>query len=220
VLDWAAVRKYRSTENPARWKGHLDKILPAPRKLQQTKHHRALPVAQIGPFMGLLRGLGGVGALALEFTILTAARSGEVRGAKWSEISGNTWSIPADRMKAGTAHTVPLSDQARQILKKTPRVKGSDFVFPNAKGAALSDMTLTKVLRDMKVDAVTHGFRSTFRDWAGDMTTVQREVIEHALAHKLPDRVEASYRRSDALEKRRALMQEWADFCDSQSNPA
>ncbi len=216
VLDWATARKYRSGENPARWKGHLDKLLPAPGKIQRVVHHRALPIASLPGFMVELRKREGTAARALEFAILCAARSGEVRGARWSEIDmdARVWTIPAIRMKAGREHRVPLSSDAIGLLKKLPRLVDNDLVFPALRGAQLSDMSLTAVLRRMEVDAVPHGFRSSFRDWAGELTNHPREMAEQALAHTLENKVEAAYRRGDALEKRRKMMQEWADYLD------
>ena len=215
VLDWATVRKYRTGDNPARWKGHLDKLLPAPGKIQKVEHHRALPVAKMVEFMNALRRREGLAARALEFAILCASRSGEVRGARWDEfdLDASVRTIPAERMKAGKEHRVPLSTPAVKLLEALPRSDSSDLVFAGADDKPLSDMALTAVMRRMEVDAVPHGFRSTFRDWVGDCTNHPRDVAEFALAHKLSDKVEASYRRSDALEKRRQMMEEWADFC-------
>jgi len=215
VLDWATVRKYRTGDNPARWKGHLDKLLPAPGKIQKVTHHRALPVTKLAEFMRDLRLRDGISARALEFAILCAARSGEVRGAKWSEIDVKSaiWTIPADRMKANKEHRVPLSQAATVLLKSLSRRNENDLIFPAASGDSLSDMSLTSVLRRMQVDAVPHGFRSTFRDWAGEMTNYPREIAELALAHVLENKVEAAYRRGDALEKRRKMMEDWALFC-------
>jgi integrase len=217
VLDWATVRGYRSGENPARWKGHLDKVLPAPNKVQKVKHHSALPYAQVGEFMAALRNYEGIAAKALEFTILTAARSGEVRGAEWQEIDlrAKTWTIPAERMKAGKEHRIPLSDAAVKLLQLMPRLKDVAHVFPSPQNTALSDMSLMAVLRRMgRKDLTVHGFRSTFRDWAGETTPFPREVIEHALAHQLRDKAEAAYQRGDLLVKRERLMQTWADYCN------
>lgn len=201
-------------ENPARWRGHLDKLLAPPRKLAPVVHHKALPVEEIGAFMARLRKLDGIGARALEFAILTAARSGEVRGATWPEIDlqGKVWTIPKERMKAGREHRVPLPPEAVELLEKLPRVGGSEFVFPSASGTPLSDMTLSAVCRRMEVLAVPHGFRSTFRDWCGEHTNFPREVAEAALAHTVGDEVEKAYRRGDALEKRRRLMEAWAKY--------
>jgi integrase len=215
VLDWATVNGYRTGLNPARWRGHLDKVLPAPGRIAKPDHHAALPLPEVGAFMKALRSQEGMGALALEFAILTAARSGEVRGATWDEIDldGAVWTIAGDRMKAGKEHRVPLSAAALAVLSKVPRMAGTDLVFPAPLGGQLSDMTLTAVTRRMKVAAVPHGFRSTFRDWCSERTNYPREVVEMALAHAIGDKVEAAYRRGDLFEKRRALMSEWARFC-------
>ena len=214
VLDWATVRKYRTGDNPARWKGHLDKLLAAPGRIQKVEHHAALPIDAMPEFMAELRQRDGAAARALEFAILTAARSGEARGATWNEIDkkAKVWTIPAERMKAGKEHRVPLTPSAMKIIETMPKVEDSEFIFTAPRGGALSDMALTQVMRRMKVDAVPHGFRSTFRDWAGERTHHPREVAEQALAHTLQDKVEAAYRRGDALDKRRVLMDEWAAF--------
>lgn len=216
VLDWATVRGYRAGENPARWKGHLDKLLPARSKVQKVQHHAALPYAEIGAFMDELRKREGVSARALEFSILTVARSGEVRGAMWAEfdLEGRVWTVPAERMKAGKEHRVPLSKEAVALLKALPRLEDCEYVFPAPKGGKLSDMALTAVLRRMeRADLTQHGFRSTFRDWAGETTAYPREVIEHALAHQLKDKAEAAYQRGDLLAKRARLMVDWAKYC-------
>ena len=214
VLDWATVRGYREGENPARWKGRLDKLLPAPGKIQKTVHRKALTIDAVQQFMRDLRDKEGVAARALEFVVLTAARSGEVRGVTWSEIDldAAVWVVPGDRMKAGREHRVPLCAQAVELLKKMPRFVGNEHVFPSPRGKVLSDMALLAVMRRMEVDAVPHGFRSTFRDWVGERTDYPRELAEQALAHTLESKVEAAYRRGDALEKRRTMMQEWSDF--------
>ncbi len=215
VLDWATARGHRSGENPARWRGHLDKLLPRPSKVTRAEHHAALPVDAVPGFISALRGQQGMGARALEFAILTAARSGEVRGATWGEIDLKvaTWTVPGERMKAGKEHRVPLSKAALQLLADLPRMAGSEFVFSAPRGGQLSDMTLSAVLRRMKVPAVPHGFRSTFRDWAAERTNYPRDVAEMALAHSIGDKVEAAYRRGDLFEKRRRMMDEWAAFC-------
>lgn len=214
ILDWATVRGYREGENPARWKGRLDKLLPAPTKVQKTVHHKALPIDEVPLFMRELKSKEGVAARALEFTVLTAARSGEVRGATWSEIDldAAVWVVPGERMKAGREHRVPLSTYAIEILSKLPRFVGNDYVFPSPRGKCLSDMSLLAVMRRMNAPAVPHGFRSTFRDWVGERTDYPRELAEQALAHALESKVEAAYRRGDALEKRRVMMQRWGDF--------
>jgi len=214
VLDWATARGYREGLNPARWRGHLDKLLPAPSKVAKVDHHPALPVGDVSAFIHRLREAEGTGARALEFTILTAARSGEVRGAVWSEIDrgAKVWTIPGERMKAGREHRVPLSPAALALLDALPRTAGTDLVFPAPRGGMLSDMTLTAVLRRMDVPAVPHGFRSTFRDWAGERTRHPREVIEHAMAHRVGDAAEQAYARGDLFDKRRVLMADWAKF--------
>ena len=214
VLDWATARGYREGLNPARWKGHLDHLLPSPGKIVKAGHHAAVPVGEAGAFMQALRAQQGTGAKALEFAILTAARSGEARGATWREIDIDQamWVVPGDRMKAGKEHRVPLSDAALALLRELPRIAGTDLVFPAPRGGLLSDMTLVAVTRRMGVAAVPHGFRSTFRDWCSERTNHPREVAEMALAHTIGDKVEAAYRRGDLFEKRRALMSEWAAF--------
>lgn len=216
VLAWATVRGYRTGDNPARWKGHLDMLLPAPSKVQDEGHHAALPYAQIGTFMSELRQREGIAARALEFAILTACRSGEVRGATWAEIDlqNRTWTIPAKRMKAAKEHRVPLSDAAVKLIEELPRLADDETVFFAPRGGELSDMSLTAVLRRMgRSDLTAHGFRSTFRDWAGETTAFPREVIEHALAHQLKDKAEAAYQRGDLLVKRTRLMSAWAKYC-------
>jgi integrase len=215
ILDSAKVLGLRHGDNPARWKGHLDKLLAAKQKLRAVKHHPALPFEEVPAFMAELREREGLSARALEFTVLAAARTNEVIAAKWDEIDLKTavWTVPSSRMKSGKEHRVPLSKRALEILKSLPS-DGSDFVFIGAKdGAHLSNMAMLELMKRMRPGYVPHGFRSSFRDWAGDRTNYAREVIEHALAHQIPDKAEASYRRSDALEKRRRLMQQWADYC-------
>lgn len=217
VLDWATARKYRTGENPARWRGHLDHLLPARRDVAKVKHHAALPYADVGIFVATIREMEGVTARALEFAILTAARTNEVVKARWQEVDIETrmWVIPAERMKAGREHRVPLSDRAIEILASLPRDKGSDFVFIGDKlGKPLSNMAMLMMLRRMKRDDLTvHGFRSTFRDWAAEQTMYPNEMVEMALAHAVSDKTEAAYRRGDMLEKRRRLMQDWSVFC-------
>ena len=215
VLDWATVRKYRTGENPARWKGHLDMLLPAPGKIQKVEHHKALPIDAMPAFFVELRQREGCAARALEFAILCASRSGEVRGATWSEMDfeAGVWTIPASRMKANAEHRVPLTESSIRILNTLPHYEGNDLVFAAPRGGKLSDMTLTAVLRRMKAEAVPHGFRSTFRDWSGERTNYPRELAEQALAHALENKVEAAYRRGDGLEKRRQMMLDWAEFC-------
>lgn len=216
VLDWATVRGYRSGDNPARWRGHLDKLLPAPAKVAKVEHHEAMDLNEVPGFVAALRAKTGLGARALELLILTAARSGEVRGARWSEIDLKRaeWLVPGERMKAGKDHRVPLASRAVELLRALPRVEGTDLVFPSRKNTPLSDMTLTKIMRDMGQEAVPHGFRSSFRDWASERTNYPREVAEMALAHAIGDKVEAAYRRGELLEKRRRMMADWAAFCE------
>lgn len=214
VLDWATARGLREGLNPARWRGHLDKLLPKPSKVNKREHHSALPVDDAGAFMRRLRAAEGMGARALEFAILTAARSGEVRGATWAEIDrdAKVWTVPGPRMKAGIEHRVPLSAEALTLLDALPRIAGNDLVFAAPRGGVLSDMTLAAVLRRMDVPAVPHGFRSTFRDWASERTNYPRDVAEMALAHAIADKVEAAYRRGDLFEKRRRMMADWGAF--------
>ena len=222
VLDWATVRGYRNGENPARWKGHLETLLAKPGKIKNVEHHAALPFMDVGTFMVDLRKQAGSGARALEFAILCASRSGEVRGVTWGEIDieARIWTIPASRMKMKIEHRVPLSDEAVKLLKAMLRIAGADLVFPNNKGTQLSDMTLTATLRRMNVPATVHGFRSTFRDWASERTSYDRNTCEMALAHAIGDKVEAAYRRGDLFEKRTRLMRDWAKFCGTVATTA
>ncbi len=217
VLDWATVRGYRRGENPARWRGHLEKLLPARAKIRKVKHHPALPYNELAEFLSALRGQDGIAALALEFTILTAARTAEIIGARWDEVDFNekVWVVPGARMKAGREHRVPLSTAALAILEKMKKFRESDFVFPGGKQRKpLSNMAMLKVLERMGRDHLTaHGFRSTFRDWAAECTNFPREVVEMALAHTIESKVEAAYRRGDLFQKRRQLMEAWARFC-------
>jgi len=215
VLNWAKARDYRSGENPAQWKGHLDNLLPARSKLSRVKHHAALPYDETPQFMKALREQTGVPARALEFAILTAARTGEIIGARWGEmdLAEKVWTVPAARMKGGREHRVPLSSEAMTILNKSARGEPEDSIFRGRNGGPLSNMALLMLLRRMGHDSLTaHGFRSTFRDWAAERTNFQREVAEAALAHVLGDKVEAAYRRGDLFEKRRRLMAAWGEF--------
>ncbi|KAB0680065.1 tyrosine-type recombinase/integrase [Aureimonas leprariae] len=217
VLDWATARKYRQGENPARWKGHLDHILPARSKVQKVKHHAALPYAEVAGFVSELRQADGIGARALEFAILTAGRTGEVVGARWDEfdIEAKLWIVPAERMKASRQHRVPLSDSALAILDALPREKDNPHVFiGDRRGRPLSNMALLMTLRRMERGEITaHGFRSTFRDWAAETTAYPSDMVEMALAHTVGNKVEAAYRRGDLFEKRRRLMADWATYC-------
>ena len=223
VLDWAAVRGYRKGDNPARWRGHLDKLLPRPSQVARVKHHPALPYTEVGAFMKELRNDTGVASRALEFTILTAARTNEVIQAEWSEfdLDLKTWVVPAERMKSKREHRVPLSDAAVAALKA---VKGRSkrYVFPGHKrGSHLSNMAMMQVLKRLGRTGVTvHGFRSTFRDWCAESTNYPADVAEMALAHTLRDKTEAAYRRGDLFEKRARLMADWARFCSKPSTPA
>jgi integrase len=217
ILDWASARGYRTGDNPARWRGHLDKLLPARKKVQKVKHHEALPYVDVGKFMESLRQQEGVAAKALEWLILTATRTSETIGAKWDEIDFDekTWTIPADRIKGGKEHRVPLSPDALKIAKAMHKVTDGDYVFPGGKvGKPLSTNALLALLKRMKrSDLTAHGFRSTFRDWAAEQTNYAREVAEMALAHTVSDKVEAAYRRGDLFAKRKRLMAEWAKYC-------
>jgi len=217
VLGWAAAQGFRSRENPARWRGHLDTLLPAPSKVKRVQHHAAMSWQEVPGFIVKLREQRGIAARALEFVIMTASRSGEVRGARWDEIDldAGTWTIPGERMKADREHRVPLSDEVVRLLRGLPRFEGSEYVFPSPRtGRPLSDSALTKVLRDLGFDVTAHGFRSSFRDWCAETTRYPREVAEMALAHAIPSAVEAAYRRGDLFEKRRKMMNAWSDFID------
>ncbi len=217
VLDWARARHYREGDNPARWRGHLDKLLPARGKVAKVQHHAALPYAEIGDFLPSIRAQEGNGARALEFVILTAVRTSEAINATWAEfdLDASMWTIPAERMKAGREHRVPLSDRAMEILKSLPREKDNPFLFVgDRKGKSLSNMALLMTLRRMGRDDLTvHGFRSTFRDWAAEQTAYPNELVEMALAHTVSDKTEAAYRRGDMVEKRKRLMRDWSDYC-------
>jgi integrase len=218
ILDWAKTRGYREGENPARWRGHLENLLPKRSKVQAVEHHAALPYVEIGAFMAELRQQESVAARALEFTILTAARTGEVRGARWSEIDldAKVWNIPASRMKANRPHRVPLSDAALAIVKAMAEIRQGDFVFPGTRAnRPMSKTGLMLVLQRMgRTDTTVHGLRSTFRDWAAERTSFPAEIAEGALAHLVGDAVERAYRRSDLFDRRRQMMDQWAWFCE------
>ncbi len=221
ILGYASAQGWRGGENPARWRGHLVNLLPATRKIAKVRHHPALPYADMPEFMAALMLRPGTAALALRFTILTAARTGEVIGAMWQEIEGAAWTVPGERMKAGMTHSVPLSVAALAILAELRPLRGkpSDFVFPGNK-AGLSNMSMSAVLKRMERAEITvHGFRSAFRDWAAETTAYPREVAEAALAHTLSDKVEKAYRRSDLFPNRIPLMTDWAAFCMSAEPP-
>lgn len=222
VLDWATVNGYRSGPNPAAWDGNLEHALPRPSRVRKVEHHAAIPWQEIGAFMAELRKREGMGARALEFAILTAARSGEVRPAQWDEIdlTAKLWTVPAARMKARKPHRVPLSDAAIKLLESLPRMEGSTFVFPAVRGGALSDMSLSAVTRRMAVPAVPHGFRSSFKDWCRSSTSYADEVSELALAHVNDDATRAAYARDELLPKRTLLMRDWAKYCATVSTKA
>ena len=222
VLDAAKAKGFRSGENPARWRGHLDHLLPKRQKLTRG-HHAALPFEKVPGFITELRAREAVAAMALEFAIYTAARSGEVRDATWAEIdlAAKVWTVPADRMKAGREHRVPLSARAVEILEKARDLSSGEpdaVVFPGIKsGSSLSDAAFDRLLKRMGFksgELTPHGFRSSFRDWAGEASTFPRELAEAALAHVVGDATERAYRRGDALEKRRKMMDAWARFCE------
>lgn len=222
VWDFAKARGHCAGENPFRWRGHLAALLPKRPHLSRG-HHKAMPFAEIPAFMCRLQAVEGMAARALEFAILTAARSGEALGARWDEIdmAGKVWTLPAHRMKGGREHRVPLSPRAVAIVYEMQQARLSEFVFPGVRrGKPLSDRAHWFVLRRMKIDATTHGFRSSFRDWAGDSTAFARDVVEAALAHAIENKTEAAYRRGTALEKRRELMAAWEAYCNSAAKEA
>lgn len=222
ILDYAAAHNYRDSVNPARWRGHLDKLLPKPSKIQRVRHHPAMPYTEIQAFWSDLAENDCTSSRALQLLILTATRTSEVLNATWAEfdLNNKVWTIPENRMKAGREHRVPLSSAALQILKTQPRVVDNLYVFPGAKQSKpLSNMALLSLMRGMgygkdraKGEYVPHGFRSTFRDWSGEVSSYPRDVAEMALAHTIENKVEAAYRRGDLFEKRRQMMQDWADY--------
>jgi integrase len=225
VLDFATVNEYRSGTNPAQWTGYLDTQLPSPKKLQKVEHHPAVPYALMGDFMSKLRQNESTSAKALEFLILTAVRSGSVRMAAWSEfdLDKKLWVIPAEHTKARLEHRVPLQPQAIKLLKSIPVMAGTNIVFTSPTGKALSDMALSQLMRGMRergeltVEAVPHGFRSTFRDWAAEQTNYPDEMRKIASGHTVTDAVKKAYERTDLLDKRRNLMNEWGQFLDQPS---
>jgi integrase len=222
VLSWAKARNLRSGENPAGWRGHLDQLLPARSKVQPVNHHPALPYRDQPAFMARLRSKEGVTPRALEFVILCASRTGEGLRARFDEmdLEAGVWTVPAERMKSRREHRVPLCQRAVAIVKEMAAVAINEYVFAGTKrGRPLSDMTLLVLLRELHPGITTHGFRSSFRDWAGETTSFPREVIEMALAHRLRDKTEAAYARGDLFEKRRGLMTAWGDFCESAPRP-
>jgi len=229
ILDFAAAHEYRDTVNPARWRGHLDKLLAKPSRVQKVNHHPAMPYEQVAAFMDFIQRYSSMSSKALQFLILTATRTSEVLKAEWHEVdlAKKTWRIPAERMKANREHRVPLSSQAMDLLQNIPRVKGNKHIFPGMKaGRPLSNMSLLQFMRGLgygthgeQGNYVPHGFRSSFRDWTGEVTSYPRDVAEMALAHTIENKVEAAYRRGDLFEKRRAMMQEWADFILAKRKP-
>ncbi|RVU36709.1 DUF4102 domain-containing protein [Hwanghaeella grinnelliae] len=222
ILDFAAARKYRDPINPARWRGHLDKLLPKPSRVRTVTHHPAMPYTELPDFMEALKENGSLSAQALRFLILTATRTSEVLNATWDEIDldARVWTIPAARMKARREHRVPLSDEAASILSSLPRVAGNPHLFPGSRhGRPLSNMALLQLMRGMgygvdgeKGPYVPHGFRSSFRDWSGEVSSFPRDVAEMALAHVIENKVEAAYRRGDLFQKRTKMMEAWATF--------
>jgi len=222
VLDYATVNEYRAGTNPAQWSGYLSTQLPSPKKLQKKEHHPAVPYEQIGGFISNLRKNDSISAKAVEFLILTAVRSGSVRQAEWSEIDFNKklWVIPPEHTKARQEHRAPLQPQAIKLLKSLPIMAGSNVIFTSPTGKSLSDMALSQLMRGMRergeltVEAVPHGFRSTFRDWAAEQTSYSDEIRKAASGHTIGDAVKEAYQRTDLLEKRRNLMNEWGNFID------
>ena len=219
ILDWAKVKKYRTGDNPARWRGHLELLLPAPSKFVKIRHHPAVPFKQIAQAFKIIQQVKGTSSLALQFLILTAARTGEVLGAEWPEIDldNRVWTVPGTRMKGGRVHRVPLSSQAVNLLQSLPQEHS--YIFANKAGKKLSNMSMITTMRRLQlknetgVQAVPHGFRSSFRDWCAEVAQVPREVAEMALAHAIENKTEAAYRRGDLLDRRAELMQAWADYC-------
>lgn len=226
ILDYAAAHKYRDPLNPARWRGHLDKLLPRPTRVKKVTHHPAMPHTEVPAFMAELSGNGSVSALALQFLILTATRTSEVLQAECNEIDleAAVWTVPAERMKARREHRVPLTDATLTMLEALPHIEGNPYLFPGARhGRPLSNMALLQLMRGMgygvdgdRGDYVPHGFRSSFRDWSGEVSSFPRDVAEMALAHVIENKVEAAYRRGDLFAKRRKMMQEWADYVNKQ----
>jgi len=216
ILDWAKVRGYRVGENPALWRGHLDKLLPKRTKVQKVKHFKAMSYSDIPEYFRSLRKIDTLAAKALAFTVLTASRTSESRGAVQNEFDLNEsiWNIPEERMKSHRSHRVPLSEESLKILEEAKVYRKGDYVFPALKKqTSISDAALLKLLKKTHPELTVHGFRSTFRDWCAEMTSYPREQAEAALAHVLKDQTEAAYQRGDMLEKRRKLMDAWADYC-------
>jgi integrase len=218
ILGWATVRGYREGDNPARWRGHLDNLLPKKSKVRAVKHHAALPYTDIADFIIELRRRRAISARALEFAILTGTRTGEAIGARWEEINfaERLWAVPSGRMKAGKEHRIPLSDAALAILEELAKLRHGDSVFPGQAGASIKEGAMRMLLHYMgRSNLTVHGFRSSFRDWAAERTNFPREVCEAALAHAIDNAVEAAYRRGDLFQKRRQLMDAWGRYCAS-----
>jgi integrase len=215
IIDWAKAREYRNGENPFRWRGHLDKLLPAKSKIREVKHHTAMPYSDVPDFIGELRMREAIAARALEFLILVAGRTNEVLGARWEEVdfAAKVWTVPPGRMKSRKRHRVPLSPATMAVIERMQEIRHSDFIFPGLRGP-LSNMALLTLLGRMGRDELTaHGFRSSFKDWASERTNYPSEVVEQALAHAIEDKVEAAYRRGDLFEKRCRLMEAWSGYC-------
>jgi integrase len=218
VLEWAKVKTYRQGENPARWKGHLAVMLPSVKKIHTVKHFEAMPFAKVADFMKRLRAEPSTAARAIELLILTATRTNEVRGAQWCEIDLKTatWTVPAERMKAGKPHRVPLSPQAVALLKRLPKMQGTDLVFTGSTGGMIGENTMREFLNELAGNGYTvHGFRSAFTDWVREQTSYSEELRKVALAHANGDKTDGAYARGEKFEKRRRLMTDWADYCAS-----
>ncbi|MGG7055469.1 tyrosine-type recombinase/integrase [Nitrosomonas sp. ANs5] len=219
ILDWASVHKYRQGDNPARWRGHLDKLLSSPNKIQRIKHFKALPYHEMNGLLLALRSNSSISAMALEFLILTAARTGEVIGSQWNEIDFNQkiWIIPAERMKVKKEHRVPIASRTLEILSNVKQLKVNDYIFPGrTRNGGLSNAAMDKLLQvTLNYDATVHGFRSTFRDWASEITNFPHEMCEMALAHSIKNQAEAAYRRGDMIEKRRVMMEAWLTYIET-----
>lgn len=224
VLDWARIKKYRTGDNPARWKGHLEHLLPRRPRVATVNHHAALPIDEMPGFIQILRREETIVARAFEFCILNATRTSETMGMRWSEHDekAQLWTVPAGRMKAGRDHRIPLAGRSQLILAEMHDIRTSDFVFPGGvQDRPLSSMAFLMLLRRLgRNDITAHGFRSTFRDWAAERTNFPNEVVEMALAHTIGNKVEAAYRRGDLFEKRRQLAEAWAAFCEAGVSPS
>jgi integrase len=219
VLDWASVHELRSSENPARWKGVLDKIYPAPNQISRVRHHPSCPYSEAPGLVARLRQSSNLSSRCLRLVILTATRSGEARGARWEEfdLEKKTWLIPGERTKAKREHLIPLSKEALELVKSLPLIDNQSFLFPNSRGGCLSDVGLSKALHVIMDGVTVHGFRSSFRQWAAEQTSFPESVCELALAHVNSNRTEAAYQRSDLFERRRELMEAWCGYLSARS---